>query len=69
VAIKTFVDGICRDDLNAIDPSGLSVERTGGLLCRKWVELKSEYTIRVSQFEASGQGDSQDFPKFAGGNT
>jgi hypothetical protein len=69
VAIEKFVDGICRDDLNAIDPSGLSVERTGGLLRRKWGELKSEYTIRVSQFEASGQGDSQDYSKFAGGNT
>jgi hypothetical protein len=69
VAIEKFVDGICRDDLNAIYPSGLSVERTGGLLRRKWAELKSECTIRVSQFKASGQGDSQDFPKFAGGNT
>jgi hypothetical protein len=68
-AIDKFVDGICRDDLNAIDPSGLNIERTGGLLRRKWGELKSEYTIRVSQFEASGQGDSQDFPNFAAGNS
>jgi hypothetical protein len=68
-ATEKFVDGICRDDLNAIDPSRLSVERTGGLLRRKWGELKSEYTIRVCQFEASGQGDSQDFPNVASGNT
>jgi hypothetical protein len=68
-AIGKFVDGICRDDLNAIGASGTTFDRTGGLLRHKWGEVKSEYTIRVSQVEASGQGDSQDFPNFAAGNT
>jgi hypothetical protein len=34
-AIGKFVDGICRDDLNAIDPSGPTVERIGRLLRHK----------------------------------
>jgi hypothetical protein len=67
-AIAKFVDGICRVNVNAIDLSRLSVEQTRGIRRRKRGELKSEYTFRESQFEASGQGDLQDFPNFAGGS-
>lgn len=54
-------------DIVVIDPSTRVHNRDGGVLKREFGELKSLYVIRLSCFEASGQGNSEGFVPFAGG--
>jgi hypothetical protein len=67
--VTTYVDGITMSDVSAIEPSEHFLHRDGSVLSRKWSELKSLYTVVLSKYSASGQGDPDCFPHFVRGRT
>jgi hypothetical protein len=67
--VTTYVDGITMSDVSAIEPSEHFLNRDGSVLSRRWSELKSLYTVVLSKYSASGQGDPDCFPHFAEGRT
>lgn len=61
--------GLTRSDISGLDPSKRPYIRLSTTLKNKFSELKSQYTVCCSNFEASGQGDGECFVKFAQGKS
>lgn len=61
--------GVTRSDLDGIDPAQRPYHRTASTLKMKFGQLKSLYGTCTARFQASGQGDHEDFVSFAGGKS
>lgn len=57
--------GLTRSDISRLDPSTRPQIRIANTLKNKFSELKSQYTVCCSNFEASGKGDGECFVIFA----
>lgn len=68
-SVRLLAGGVTRSDIDGVDPSQRPFERTAATLKTKWGQFKSLYGTCVTRFEASGQGDIENFRAFADGRS
>jgi hypothetical protein len=61
-------NGITASAISAVETRHRPHYRDGSELSKKYGEFRSAYTIKLSNFQKSGQSDELDFPSFADGN-
>lgn len=68
-SVDMLAGGITRSDIDTINPAVLPCPRTASTLKTKFGQLKSLYGTCAARFEASGQGDHDNFVSFAQGRS
>jgi hypothetical protein len=66
--ITELSKGVAASDIATVDPSLSPFERDGSSLSARYAELRSTYAVKLRNFQESGQGDDEGFPRFAAGN-